>query len=152
MESTLIILAVLVAAVLGRANSVALAAGGLLLLKLAAADRYVFPALARSGLFWGLAVLTAAILVPLANGDVTARDLWRVFTSWVGVLAFVFSLLTTYLSGQGLQYLTAEGHGEVMPALVLGAVVAAAFLGGVPVGPLITSGLLALTMKLIGRF
>ncbi|MPN52322.1 hypothetical protein SDC9_199978 [bioreactor metagenome] len=36
-----------------------------------------------------------------------------------------------------------------MPALIIGAVAAAAFLGGVPVGPLITSGILALFTKFI---
>ncbi|MBE3586937.1 DUF441 domain-containing protein [Desulfofundulus thermocisternus] len=151
MEPTLIILAILVVAVLGRANSVAVAAGILLLIKLLQADKYLFPAIEKGGVFWGLVLLTASILVPLARGDITCRDLGRVFVSWVGLLAFVFSLLTTYLSGQGLQYLTMQGHGDVMPALILGAVMAAAFLGGVPVGPLITSGLLALTVKLIAR-
>ncbi|MFC4766029.1 DUF441 family protein [Effusibacillus consociatus] len=35
--------------------------------------------------------------------------------------------------------------------MILGAVVAAAFWGGIPVGPLITSGLLALIMKLFHK-
>lgn len=34
-----------------------------------------------------------------------------------------------------------------MPALILGAVVAAALLKGVPVGPLITAGLLAVVLR-----
>ncbi|OAT86147.1 DUF441 domain-containing protein [Desulfotomaculum copahuensis] len=151
MEPTLIILAILVVAVLGRANSVAVAAGLLLMIKLLQVDRYVFPVIEKGGVFWGLVLLIAAILIPLANGKISHQDLWRVFTSWLGVFAFVFSLFTTYLSGQGLQYLTVQGHSDVMPALILGAVIAAAFMGGVPVGPLITSGLLALAVKVISR-
>jgi len=38
-----------------------------------------------------------------------------------------------------------------MPAMILGAVGAAAFLGGVPVGPLITSGILALFAKIVSK-
>lgn len=63
----------------------------------------------------------------------------------------LISLFTTYLSGLGLQYLTVEGHGDIMPALILGAVISSAFLGGVPVGPFITSGLLALVVKAFSK-
>lgn len=151
MESTLIILAILVVAVLGRANSVAVGAGLLLIVKLLQIDNYVFPVIEKSGVFWGLVLLTAAILIPLAKGDISCRDLLRISSSWVGVIAFVFSLFTTYLSGQGLQYLTLQGHVDLMPALILGAVIAAAFMGGVPVGPLVTSGLVAVSVKLISK-
>jgi uncharacterized membrane protein (DUF441 family) len=147
MESTLIILAILVVAVLGKANSVAVAAALLLIIKLFQIDNYLFPVIEKSGVFWGLALLTAAILVPLARGDFLSRDLLRVFYSWIGLSAFVFSLLITYLSSQGVQYLTVQGHVEMMPALIIGAVVAAAFMGGVPVGPLGTSGLVAIAVK-----
>jgi uncharacterized membrane protein (DUF441 family) len=63
----------------------------------------------------------------------------------------VLSFLTTYLSGQGLNYLTVQGHSDIMPAMIIGAVAAAAFLGGVPVGPLITSGMVALFAKMIHK-
>ncbi|MEW8958578.1 MAG: DUF441 domain-containing protein [Moorella sp. (in: firmicutes)] len=151
MEPTLIILAILVVAVLGRANTVALAASLLLVLKLLQVDQYAFPLIEKGGTFWGLVLLIAAILIPLARGTVTLRDLGHVFLSWVGLFAFILSLITTYMSGQGLQYLTVQGHSEVMPALILGAVIAAAFLGGVPVGPFITAGLLAVVVRLIAK-
>ena len=53
--------------------------------------------------------------------------------------------------GLGLQYLMVQGHGDIMPALILGAVIAAAFFDGVPVGPLITSGMLALGIKIFHK-
>ncbi|WP_109206540.1 DUF441 family protein [Moorella sp. Hama-1] len=151
MEPIWILLAILAVAILGRANSVAIATGLLLILKLLRVDNYLFPVLEEGGVFWGLVLLIAAILIPLARGDITHHDLGRIFTSWLGIAALFLSLLTTYLSGLGLQYLTVQGHGDVMPALILGAVIGAAFLGGVPVGPLITSGLLALMVKIVSR-
>ncbi|WP_425805048.1 DUF441 domain-containing protein [Desulfitobacterium sp. Sab5] len=152
MESTLILVLILGAAVWGKADSVALATCILLILKLLHVDQYVFPVIQRSGLFWGVVILIAAILIPIANGGVKYTNVLNAFTSWIGIIALLLSLFTTYLSGLGMQYLTVQGHSEVMPALILGAVIAAAFLGGVPVGPMITSGMLALGIKVFERF
>lgn len=151
MESTLVLLAILVVAVLGKADSVAIAISVLLILKLLHIDQYIFPFIEKNGVFWGLVLLIAAILIPIANGRVTSNDIKNIFTSWVGIVALLLSLFTTYLSGLGLKYLTIQGHSDVMPAMILGAVVAAAFLGGVPVGPLITAGMLALGLKLFQK-
>jgi len=148
MSATIILLTILVVAFFGKANSVAIATCILLILKLAGLDSLIFPALEKSGMNWGLIILLAAIMVPLANGSVSTENIKKVFTSWVGVLALLLSFFTTYLSGQGLVFLTEHGRADIMPALILGSVAAAAFLGGVPVGPLITSGILALILKL----
>jgi uncharacterized membrane protein (DUF441 family) len=151
LESNIILLVVLAAAVLGKANSVAVSVGILLILKLISLDKLIFPTIEKNGMFWGVALLVAAVLIPIANGKITHIDIKNVFFSWTGILALVISFFTTYLSGLGLKFLTVQGNGDVMPALILGAVAAAAFLGGVPVGPLITSGLLALFLKLFNK-
>jgi uncharacterized membrane protein (DUF441 family) len=151
MESNIILLGVLVAAVLGKANSVAVATCLLLIVRLLNLDNYVFPAVEKNGVFWGLVILIAAILIPVASGKITTVNLKGVFTSWTGIIALLLSLFTTYLSGRGLEYLTVQGHSEIMPSLIIGSVIAAAFLGGVPVGPFITSGILALGIKLFNK-
>lgn len=151
MESNIMLLGILVVAVLGKANSVAVAACLLLILKLLNLDRYIFPTVEKNGVFWGLVILIAAILIPLASGKITVINLKGIFTSWTGIIALLLSLFTTYLSGLGLKYLTVQGHSEIMPSLIVGSVIAAAFLGGVPVGPFITSGILALGIKLFNK-
>lgn len=151
MESNIILLAILAASILGKANSVAVATCILLIVKLLNMDKYIFPSIENHGMFLGLILLISAILIPIANGKITTINIKNVFTSWIGIVALLISLFTTYLSGLGLQYLTVQGHGDLMPALILGAVIAAAFLGGVPVGPLITSGMLALGLKLFHK-
>lgn len=150
-ESTIILIIIILISVLGKANSVALGTSFLLILKLLNIDKYVFPSLQKNGVFWGIVILIASILVPIASGSVKYVNIKNVFTSWLGVCALLVSLFTTYLSGLGMQYLTVQGHSEVMPALILGAVIAAAFLGGVPVGPMITSGMIALGLKLFHK-
>jgi len=151
LESNIILLTILAASILGKANSVAIASCILLIIKLLNIDQYIFPTIESYGMSAGLILLIAAILIPIANGKVTPINIKNVFTSWIGIAALLISLFTTYLSGLGLQYLTVQGHGELMPALILGSVIAAAFLGGVPVGPLITSGMLVLGIKLFHK-
>lgn len=151
MDSTIILLLVLAVAIFGKANSVAIATCILLILKLVGLDKYVYPTIEKSGITWGLILLIAAIMIPIADGRISAQNIKSVFTSWLGIAALILSFLTTYLSGQGLQYLTVQGHSNIMPAMIIGAVAAAAFLGGVPVGPLITSGMLALLAKAVHK-
>lgn len=151
METNIIILTILVVSVLGKADSVSIAASILLIIRLLHIENFIFPILDKNGVFWGLVLLIAAILIPVANGSITSINIRSNFTSWVGITALLLSFITTYLSGLGLKYLTIQGHSDVMPALILGAVAAAAFLDGVPVGPLITSGMLALVMKLFHK-
>ena len=151
MNSNIILIAILAISVLGKANSVAIASCVLLFINLIKLDKYIFPIVESYGVFLGLVILIAAILIPIANGQITFENIKIIFTSWTGIAALLISLFTTYLSGLGLQYLTAQGNGQVMPALILGAIIAAAFLDGVPVGPLITSGILALGIKLFHK-
>lgn len=151
MDSNIILLAILIIAVLGKANSVAIAACILLLIKLLKVEKYIFPAIEKNGVFCGLVILIAAILIPIASGKITLVNIKNIFISPLGIIALLLSLFTTYLSGLGLDYLTVQGHSDVMPAMILGSVLAAAFLDGVPVGPLITSGILAFLLKIFPK-
>lgn len=151
MEANIILLVILAASIIGSANSVAVATCIILIIKLLGVNKYLYPYIEKHGMSLGLILLIAAILIPIANGKITVINIKNVFISWVGIAALLISLFTTYLSGLGLQYLTVQGHGEIMPALILGSVIAAAFLGGVPVGPLITSGIVALVVKLFHK-
>ena len=151
MEANLILVIILAISILGKANSVAIGVAILLVLKLLNLDKYAFPVLNDKGVFWALVLLIATILIPIANGQITAINIKVNLLSWVGVVALILSFITTYLSGLGLQYLTVKGNGDVMPALIIGSVAAAAFLKGVPVGPLITSGMLAVVVKLVHK-
>jgi len=151
LNSNIILVAVLAISIIGKANSVAIASCILLFIKLINLDKYLFPVIDNYGMFLGLVLLIVAILIPIANEQITIMNIKNIFSSWIGIAALLISLFTTYLSGLGLQYLTVQGHGDVMPALILGAVIASAFLDGVPVGPLITSGMLALGIKLFHK-
>lgn len=151
LETNIILLIILAISVIGKADSVSVAIALLLIVRLLHIETFIFPLLEKKGVFLGLVCLTASILIPIANGNITSINIKSNFFSLVGIMALILSFLTTYLSGVGLKYLTIQGNSDVMPALILGAVVAAAFLDGVPVGPLITTGILALFMKLFHK-
>ncbi|WP_352418091.1 DUF441 domain-containing protein [Proteiniborus sp.] len=151
MDSNITLTIILAIAVFGKANSVAVAVCILLIVKLLNLDQFVYPLIEKNGVNWGLIVLTAAILIPIASGRITITNIKDVFISWIGITALILSFFTTYLSGLGLNYLTVQGNNDVIPAMIFGSVLAAVFLGGVPVGPLITSGMLALFVKLIKK-
>lgn len=151
METNIILLILLSISIIGKADSVSIAIALLLVIRLLHVENLIFPLLEKRGMFIGLICLTAAILIPIANGSVNSINIKNNFFSVVGIMALILSFFTTYLSGVGLKYLTTGGHSDVMPSLIIGAVAAAAFLGGVPVGPLITSGMLALAMKLFHK-
>lgn len=151
METNIILLILLAISVIGKADSVSIAVALLLIVRLLHVENLIFPLLEKKGMFIGLVCLIAAILVPIANGSVGSINIKNNLLSVIGVTALILSFLTTYLSGVGLKYLTAGGHTDVMPSLILGAVIAAAFLDGVPVGPLITSGMLAIIMKVFHK-
>lgn len=151
LEANIILLIILGVSIASKADSVAIAVCLLLILKLLNADAFVFPTLNKKGMSWGLILLLMSILIPIADGSIRALSIKNTLTSGIGIAAVLLSFFTTYLSGLGLTYLTSQGHGDVMPALILGAVAAAALLGGVPVGPLITSGMLALVLKIFHK-
>lgn len=151
MEANIILLILLTISVLGKADSVSIAIAVLLILRLVHIENLFFPIIEKNGIFIGLIFLTSAILIPIASGSITSVNIKNNFLSITGIIALTLSFLTTYLSGVGLKYLSVNGHSDVMPALILGSVAAAAFLGGVPVGPLITSGMLAIVMRLFHK-
>jgi len=151
LDSNIILAIILVIAVFGKANSVAIAVCVLLLIKLLNLDQIFYPVIEKNGVNWGLILLISAILIPIANGNVTIINIKNAFMSWAGVAALILSFFTTYLSGLGVDYLTVQGNSDVIPAMILGSVLAAVFLGGVPVGPLITSGMLALFLRIIKK-
>ncbi|HHY59466.1 MAG TPA: DUF441 domain-containing protein [Clostridia bacterium] len=148
MTANAILLCILLLGMLGRSNVVAMAAGILLVVKLARLEHY-FPLLERRGLETGLLFLMLSVLVPFASGRVALQDILRSFLSWPGLVALVSGALATHLNGKGLHLLQLEP--SLMVGLVVGSIIGILFFGGVPVGPLMAGGIAALILS-IGQF
>ncbi|HHW06382.1 MAG TPA: DUF441 domain-containing protein [Clostridia bacterium] len=144
--ANLIILAVLAVAVLGHNHTVALAAALVLVINLAGLGQVVLPFLEARGLEIGIVILTAAILAPLAAGKIDSQQVISTLTNVRTVLAVGVGVLVAFLGGKGVDLLTIEP--QLITGVVFGTILGVAFFKGVPVGPLICSGILYYIFKL----
>jgi len=149
MNGVLLLVALLLVGIISRSNLIATAACVLLIIKLSNLN-YIFSLLERRGLEIGLLFLLLAILVPVASGKVTEKELFITFTSLPGILAIVGGALATHLNGEGLRLLQIDP--EMIFGILIGSMFGIVFLDGVPVGPLMAAGLTALFLETIRLF
>ncbi|MBE3586442.1 MULTISPECIES: DUF441 domain-containing protein [Desulfofundulus] len=140
-----LLVALFLIGVIARSNLIATAACLLLIIKLAKLN-FIFPFLEKRGLELGLLFLLLSILVPVATGRITEREMLYNLTSLPGLLALFGGALATHLNGEGLRLLQLQP--EIIFGLVTGSIIGIVFLGGVPVGPLMAAGITALFMEL----
>lgn len=149
MNGVPILVALLLVGIIARSNLIATAACVLLIIKFANLN-FILPLLEKRGLEIGLLFLLLAILVPVANGKVTEKELLTTFTSLPGILALIGGALATHLNGEGLRLLQIDP--EMIFGLLIGSVFGIVFLNGIPVGPLMAAGLTALFLEVIRLF
>jgi len=146
MNGVTLLVILLLIGIIARSNLIATAACVLLIIKFANLN-FLFPVLERRGLELGLLFLLLAILVPVATGKVSEKDILCTFTSLSGILAIVGGALATHLNGEGLKLLQIDP--EIIFGLLVGSIIGIVFLGGIPVGPLMAAGLTALFLEII---
>ena len=134
MESWLFLLAILVVAWFGKNQSLQIATVVVLLIKLIPNTT-----IGQKGINWGVTVITVAILIPIATGQIGFRDLWHAFKSPVGWIAVACGVLVSVLSFHGVGLLSATP--EITVALVFGTIMGVVLLKGVAAGPIIAAGI-----------
>ena len=87
MESWLFLGIILLVAILAKNQSLMLAAAFVLIMKLIPTSRSFFPWLQGKGINIGVTIITAAILIPIATGEIGLRDLLEAFKSPIGWVA-----------------------------------------------------------------
>jgi uncharacterized membrane protein (DUF441 family) len=90
----------------------------------------------------GIAILTMGVLAPIALGKITIANLLDTVKSGAGILAIIIGIGVAYLGGKGTGLLAAQP--QIVTGLMVGTIIGVAFFRGVPVGPLIAAGILAL--------
>jgi len=140
------IIAVLLLSYLGHNMTVVYAAGIVLALKVLGLTP-ALNALGNQGLNWGIIILTAAILVPIANGTITIHTMIDAFRTHVGVIAIVAGLLAALAGGSGVDLL--KSTPDVIPALIIGTMAGVIFFHGVAVGPLIAAGVTYFVLQVV---
>lgn len=122
-------------------NTVTFAVLILLIFKLTPLANY-FPLLSKHGLTLGIVLLTAAVMVPLANGAIGVKELLKSFTTWQSLLAIVIGVVVSWLGMRGVGLMSSNPL--VINGLIIGTLMGVALFKGVPVGPLIAAGILSL--------
>ncbi|WP_371375409.1 DUF441 domain-containing protein [Sporomusa aerivorans] len=143
------LLIILVLAVIGDNQSVALAALVLLLIKLLGLTAW-FPSIETHGLNIGITIMTMAVLTPLAQGRISLGEMMSAFKTQSGLIAIVIGIFVSWVATQGMHFLKASP--EATTALIVGTIGGVCFLHGLAVGPLIAGGFVAMIINALNSF
>lgn len=100
----------------------------------------------EKGINIGVIVITVAVLVPIATGQIGFEQLKSSLTSYAAWIAIGAGILVAIFGKYGVQYLQTDP--QMTAALVLGTVFAVAVFKGVAVGPLIGGGIAYVVVKI----
>ena len=148
-QEYIIMLAIMICGVVGHNMSVAYAAGAVMVLKLLGLNQLI-DILGDKGVRWGIILLTASIFVPIATGKITWETILECFKSPVGIVALVVGAVVAIFGYMGVDYM--KSSPEVATALIIGTMIGVFFFRGIPVGPLIASGIVYVIMSLWQKF
>lgn len=126
--------------VLGNNSSLTISAAVLLLIQQTPLSACL-PQIEKHGLHVGIIVLTVGALAPLVSGRVQlpqAAD----WLNWRMLAAVAVGALVAWVAARGVPLMS--GHPVLLVGLMAGTIAGVALFGGIPVGPLIAAGILAL--------
>ncbi len=141
--------AILLLSIFGHNMTVAYAAGIVLILKILGFNS-LLNTLGTQGINWGIVILTAAILVPIANGTITIHTMIDAFKTHIGLIAIAAGLFAAIAGGSGVNLL--KSSPDVIPALIIGTMAGVIFFQGVAVGPLIAAGITYFILQILNYF
>ena len=153
MSEYIALVAVLILGVVGHNSTVTYAAVIVLVLKILAqisGQAIILEWMGGHGLTLGIIILTAAVLVPIADGTVTVQTIIESFKTPIGIVAVTAGLLAAISGGVGVPLM--QSNPNVIPALIVGTMAGVFFFKGIAVGPLIAAGFTYFVMAVIEHF
>ncbi|WP_373419573.1 DUF441 domain-containing protein [Bacillus sp. EAC] len=138
-ESAIFLIILLLIGVIAKNNSLIISIIVLLLLKYTPIGDRVFPYLQSKGINLGVTIITIAVLVPIATGEIGFKHLLDALKTPVAWIALLSGIAVALLAKGGVQLLATSP--QITAALVLGTVLSVALFKGVAVGPLIGAGI-----------
>ena len=104
----------------------------------------------KEGINWGVLVITVAILIPIATGEIGFSHLLNAFKSPIGWVAIISGITVSILSSKGIGLLS--GQPEITVALVIGTIMGVVFFKGIAAGPVIASGITFCILRVVELF
>ena len=120
-------------------NSITISAAVLLLMQQTALSQYI-PFVEKHSLQVGIIMLTIGVLSPLVSGKIQIPPLSE-FLNFKMITSVLIGIFVSWLAGRGVPLMSEQP--VLVTGLLIGTVIGVAFLGGIPVGPLIAAGLLS---------
>ena len=136
----LLLVILLILGVLSNNSTITISAAVLLIMQQTFLSSHI-PLLEKYGVKIGIIILTIGVLSPLVSGKIQLPDLSG-FVSWKMALSIAVVMLVAWLAGKGVPLMGEQPI--LVTGLLIGTIIGVAFLGGIPVGPLIAAGILAL--------
>ncbi|KAA0549561.1 DUF441 domain-containing protein [Bacillus sp. BGMRC 2118] len=135
---------------LAKNQSLLIAVGFLFVIKIVGLGDKLFPHIQAKGINWGVTVITIAVLVPIATGEIGFKQLGEALKSAYAWVAIASGIAVALIAKSGLVLLKEDPH--ITVALVFGTVLSVALFNGVAVGPLIGAGIAFIVMKFMELF
>jgi uncharacterized membrane protein (DUF441 family) len=149
-QATLFLLILLGIAVIAKNQSLIFAVAFLLVIKLIGLDSKLFPYLQSKGINLGVTIITIAVLIPIATGEIGFKQLGDAVKSSYAWIALGAGIAVALIAKHGLTLL--QNDPQITAALVIGTILAVALFQGVAVGPLIGAGIAYICMKIVEMF
>ncbi|HSH24311.1 MAG TPA: DUF441 domain-containing protein [Massilibacterium sp.] len=146
-QATLFLLLLLIIALISKNQSLLIAVCFLLIVKLLQLDGKWFPVIQQRGIHWGVTIITIAVLIPIATGEIGFKQLGGAMKTTTGWVALLAGIAVALLGARGIDLLAEDPH--LTTALVFGTIFAVVFFKGVAVGPVIAAGIAYMFMKMI---
>lgn len=138
----LLLVILIILGIVSHNSAITISAAVLLIMQQTFLSEYI-PLVEKYGLKIGIIILTAGVLSPLVSGKIQLPNLAGLL-SWKMALSIVIGVFVAWLAGKGVSLMGAQP--VLVTGLLIGTVAGVAFLGGIPVGPLIAAGMLALLL------
>lgn len=149
-QSFLFLLILLGIGLIAKNQALIIATSFLMVIKLIGLDTKIFPTVGAKGINWGVTIITIAVLVPIATGDIGFKQLGEALKSVYAWIALASGIAVALIAKNGLTLLAEDPH--ITTALVLGTILAVSLFNGVAVGPLIGAGIAYMAMQIVKFF
>lgn len=107
-------------------QSLLFAVSVLLIIKIVGLDQKLFPTIQSKGINWGVTIITIAVLVPIATGEIGFKQLGEAMRSSYAWIALGAGIAVALIAKNGLTLLENDPH--ITTALVIGTILAVALL------------------------
>ncbi len=149
-QPMLFLFILLVIGLIAKNQSLIIAVACLMVIKIIGLESKILPTVGSKGINWGVTIITIAVLVPIATGDIGFKQLLEAVKSIYAWIALGAGIAVALIAKNGLTLLAEDPH--ITTALVFGTIIAVALFNGVAVGPLIGAGIAYLAMQVVKLF